>query len=323
MNGSTSKFESETGNRGFKVIVVGPSWYGNWVEFFFDGLKSVGADADVIYTNALFGSSLGYGSESVMSVFEKVKRMIFKISPGLFEFLKGVRRKMSERDLLKRIKTSGGKKPTVVVFVWTPPSVKLLKKLRGEKGLKLVYWIGEPLSRDAKWRKTLSYFDHLFLIDSPEWSGGLDEDSTTKSSLLPLASNANFKKPELTEEDKKRYGYEVAFVGLYKPERAKILEPIRNFDFRVYGHGWEGAEKEFPWLKGHLGGPVSVEEFGKIFSASKVSIGSLGISFTENLPTLTQRVFDVALCGGFQVSQWNPLTEEVMGESVPLFKSSE
>jgi len=304
-----------------RVIVVGPSWYGNWVDYFYEALITIHADAKVIYTNTLAGSSLGYGSDATMRTFEKIKKVILKVSPKLFGFLKGVRRAMSEKDLLRQIEEMGEKKKIVVLFVWTPPGIKILKKLSTRDNIKTVYWIGEPLSRNAKWRSTLKYFDHLFLIDSPEWSGDLTADEVKKSSLLPLSSTPKVFKPLESVDEK--YLCDVAFVGLYRKERAEMIESIKDYNFKVYGFGWEEAEKEFPWLSGKVMGSAQLEEMNEIFNGAKISIGSLGVSFVENLPTLTQRVFDIALGGGFQLSQWNPLTEKVFGGSVPLFKSTE
>lgn len=311
-------------NKPLRVVVVGPSWYGNWVDYFYEGLVAAGADAKVIYTNTLFGSSLGYGSDRTMRVFEKAKRALVKASPKLFEFLKSIRRVVSERDLLQQLRDAESAAPTFVVFVWTPPGVRLLKKLKELHNTKLVYWIGEPLNRDKRWRGTLTYFDHLFLVDSPLWSGGLGEESLKKATLLPLSSTPKVFHPvEMSEEERKKYGSDIAFVGLYRRERAEMIEPIKNYDFKIYGYGWEGAEKDFPWLRGRVMGPAPTEELNNIFSGAKISIGSLGMSFQENLPTLTQRVFDIALSGGFQLSQWNPMTEEAFGDSVPLFRSTD
>ena len=304
-----------------RIIVVGPSWYGNWVDYFYEALISVGADARVIYTNTLFGGNAGYGSEAKMRSLEKFKRAVLKLSPRFFEFLKGIRKSISEKDLLRQLKEMEGGKRTIVVFIWTPPSVGLLKKLKRFRNTKLVYWIGEPLSRDRRWRTTLDYFDHIFLIDSPEWSGGLDDKYVQRSSLLPLSSTPKVFYP--IENKDERYSCDVAFVGLYKKQRAEMIGPVKNYKFRIYGFGWEGSEKELEWLSGKLMGPAKLEDLNKIFNGAKICIGSLGIAFEGDLPTLTQRVFDIALAEGFQLSQWSPLTEKVFGDAVPLFRSTD
>lgn len=311
-------------NESPRVVVVGPSWYGNWVEYFYEALTGIGVDAEVVYTNTLLGSSVGYSSERAMRTLEKCKRMVLKASPKLFEVLKDARRALSELDLFRLLRGKRDARKTFVVFVWTPPSVRLLKRLRALPNTRLIYWIGEPLNRNEQWRKTLGYFDHLFLVDSPEWIGGLDEASLKKATLLPLSSTPKVFYPiEMSDSEQSEYACDVAFVGLYRRERAEMIEPIKRYNFKIYGFGWEGAEKEFPWLAGKIFGPASTEELNRIFNGAKISVGSLGISFAKDLPTLTQRVFDIALAGGFQLSQWNPLTEQVFGESVPLFRSTD
>lgn len=307
-----------------RVIVVGPNWYGNWVDYFYKGLVNIGVDARVIYTNTLFGSPTRYSSDSAMHSFEKLKRTIFKMSPWLFGILKGIRKSVAEVDLLRQLQRIDTEdKTTFVVFIWTPPTVGLLRKLKGSKGLKLVYWMGEPLSRDKRWRATLDYFDHLFIVDHEDWIGDLG-GNRGKVTLLPLSSTKEVFKPmELTKKERKKYECDVSFVGLYRRERADTIESIKKFNFKIYGYGWEDAGKESPWLEGKVMGPAQADELVKIFNGAKVSIGSLGISFTEKLPTATQRVFDIALSGGFQLSQKNRLTKEIFGDSVPLFASKE
>ena len=307
-----------------RLIIVGPSWYGRWVEYIYPEYKKLGVDTEVVYTNSPLGSSSGHKDSKTLGYIEKVKWILRRGAPFIFNFLKRIKRSSAQKNLLKRVGIAQKEgKEVVVMFVWTPPPVSLLEKLK-KQNVKLVLWQGEHWKREEYWPKTMKYFEHIFCVDA-RWAYK-DEDIKKKLTILPLASTPeSFSPIELSQEDKKKYSCDVVFIGLYKSQRADALSSLKDLDLRVYGHGWENAVKEFPWLGGKIFGPASLEEAPKIFAGAKISVGSLGTTFTdpENYPNVTQRVFDVALMEKFQLGQYNPQTEEIFGDAIPYFRSKE
>jgi len=316
--------DSLTGEKSSRLIIVGPSWYGRWVEYIYPEYKKLGVDVEVVYTNNPFGSSSGHTDSKGLHYIEKFKWVLRRSLPFVFNFLKKLKRGSAQKNLLERVsvaKKDG--KNLVVMFVWTPPPIELLEKLKS-MDVSLVLWQGEHWKREEYWVRTMKYFNHIFCVDR-RWAYK-DEDTKKKLTILPLASTPeSFSPIELSQEDKEKYSCDVVFIGLYKPQRADALSGLKDLDLRVYGHGWEGAEKEFPWLEGKIFGPAALEDMPKIFTGAKISIGSLGVTFSdpENLPNVTQRVFDVALMGKFQLGQYNPQTEEIFGDAIPYFSSKE
>jgi len=302
-----------------RVLVVGPSWYGGWTELFVESLDKLDIPNEVIYTN-----KIGVALDNKGGVGYLAKNLIHKISPSFFDVVKKFLKSRAESRLIKII-NSTNEGSRAVLFIWTPPNADFLKRIKKlDPNLRLIFWLGEPLSRDASWRETLDLFDHIFVVDKEDWTGPLGASIYRKSSLLPLSSSADIYYPtELTEEELSRFGSDISFVGLYKKGRADALESLRDFDLRIYGHGWGDAESVSPRLSDKLFGPANLEDMNKIFNASKILISSLGVSFSKDLPTATQGVFSIALSGSFQVGQYNPLTEEIFGDSVPLFSSKE
>lgn len=313
----------DTEGKKSRLIIVGPSWYGRWVEYIYPEYRKLGVDTEVVYTNSVLGSSSGHKDTNALNYLEKFKWILRRTTPAVFRFLKKLKINATEKELLKRVRVSRneGKEP-VVMFIWTPPQIKLLEKLKS-MGVKMVLWQGEHWIREPHWKDSFKYFDHIFCVDE-RWASK-DEETQQKLSILPLASTPDSFSPiELSDEDRKKYECDVVFVGLYKPQRAEKLAGLKDLNLRIYGHGWEGAEKEFPWLEGKIMGPADLADMPRIFTGAKICIGSLGAGEEndyENLPNLTQRVFDVALVEGFQVGQWNPQTEEYFGDSIPFFKT--
>ncbi|MBI1724690.1 MAG: glycosyltransferase [Candidatus Tectomicrobia bacterium] len=104
--------------------------------------------------------------------------------------------------------------------------------------------------------------------------------------------------PELTEEDRGRFGAEVSFVGSAYPFRVAFLDGIGpGVDLRIWGRpGWERAESA--WVRErYRGGPVSQEEKVRVYAASRINL-SLQHPGGAVLG-LDERSFGVVGSGGF------------------------
>ena len=67
--------------------------------------------------------------------------------------------------------------------------------------------------------------------------------------MRPFAAPRRFAFPE----EKELYGHDVVFVGSWYPERAALLEKLRDFDLAIWGPGWEMLP-ESSALRQHLRG---------------------------------------------------------------------
>jgi len=93
---------------------------------------------------------------------------------------------------------------------------------------------------------------------------------------LPFACDLNHHHPvEIGEEESKKYGSDIAFVGSFYPNRAKILEEIADFDIGVWGPGWNNLSFESPLMRRvKRPGALTPDEWIKIFCSSKIVIAA-------------------------------------------------
>ncbi|ODS31692.1 MAG: glycosyltransferase [Candidatus Scalindua rubra] len=128
------------------------------------------------------------------------------------------------------------------------------------------------------------------------------------------------KQLELTDEEKKKYGCDVCFVGSMYPERVELLETLTDFDLGIWGPGWKNSDINSPLKKHIRGGSVTPETWVKIYNASKIVINYMG-HYGEDIDEdkvyqASPRVFETLACGSFQIV-------DAKKDVVTLFKSGE
>ena len=106
---------------------------------------------------------------------------------------------------------------------------------------------------------------------------------------------------ELTDEDRRRLGGDVGFIGTYERERAETcLELARaGFSVRVFGGGWERLRGKHPKLRIE-GRAVGGDEYPKAVAALRIQLGFLRHA---NRDRHTDRSVEVPACGGFLLAE--------------------
>jgi hypothetical protein len=300
-----------------RIIIVGAAWYGDWGKNFFNACLRLGLNAEMVYNNSA-PAPLGGHTFKVTDVFERTKRTLRKYSPFLFRALKMVRTRLADLELLWRARSHGEK--VIVIFVWTPGSPWVLGRLRARRDVVLVLWHGEPPIRDASWAQRFKFFHHLFIVDEGIWMEELPPGDRERAKLLPLSSDETTFFPMRQKEPAR--ACEVVFVGQYVASRARTLGRIKDRDLVIHGYGWEKGFAEFPWLQEKYRGPVAGDELNLVYNNAEIVIGTLGAP-NDPHTTATQRTFDIALSGAFQIAQDVALIRKIFGGSIETFRSDE
>jgi spore maturation protein CgeB len=94
--------------------------------------------------------------------------------------------------------------------------------------------------------------------------------------------------------------YDVSFIGRFTPERAEIIRLLikRGINVKIFGKGW----KENFDLKDFCEGPVDSGDLVRIINETKINLNFTNNSWGE--PHLKGRVFEVASCNSFQLSEY-------------------
>jgi spore maturation protein CgeB len=302
----------------FKLLIIGAQWYGNWANFAYRGFLDLGVDAKILYTNTLFSKLFLNQEDKYIKVFEKSKKFLREHNKYLFNKLKNYREELFYKDLIFRYKFLNYK-PDLILFVWRPPNEKFIQLLKRKIPVPLALWLGEPPETIwpgkslEEYSLTLSYFDYIFFVVEA-WKNPFKENLKNRIFFLPFGSDPAMYKP-VTGKVEDKFCSDIAFVGLYLPIRAKTLSNFKDYNLKIYGYNWEKSFSEFPELKDKIFGSVLAEEVNLIFNNTKINIGS---SFSG---PIGQRTFDIALAGGFQLSEYRSTIKKFFGDSIPCFNN--
>jgi len=195
-----------------------------------------------------------------------------------------------------------------------------------QAGVITVNWVFDtllfPYRRD--YLRNISYvYDYIFIIDSLDILKFIDIKAKHIESLPLGCFPRVHRRIDLSEEEFRKFGSDVAFVGTLSPERQKILEALRDFDLKIWGH-W--GQKSPLLGKNYQEQNVYGEGAVKIYNASKIIIDIHNLYGVEKeIFNVTPRVFEVPACAGFlltnNVVQLNEFYK--VGEEIIAYKNIE
>lgn len=139
--------------------------------------------------------------------------------------------------------------------------------------------------------------------------------------FLPEAYDDTIIKPvEVSEEDRSKYGAEVAFIGTDKPRPCEILKKIaeNGFDLKIWGRevsgGWKKAGLEEYWM-----GYRSTDlEFNKTCVSSKIVLGVSDRQKRDCNLCFSARVYQVLGARGFLLEERGKGIEGMFRDGVDL-----
>jgi len=119
----------------------------------------------------------------------------------------------------------------------------------------------------------------------------------------------------ITEEDRKRYGARVSFVGFCEKERSQSILSLANagMGVRVWGPGWENSI-----LKAHPNIQLEYQalwgkEYTLVLCASDINLCFLR---KENRDTSTSRSVEIPACGAFMLAERTSVHKSLFTEDV-------
>lgn len=165
------------------------------------------------------------------------------------------------------------------------------------------WWLNDPFQFDRGLAIAPAY-DH-FLSNCSFSAQRYVEKGIAGAGYLPHAAFLPVHRPvSLSDDEKRRWGSEVCFVGDWGPVRQGILSMLsRKVKLRIWG----------PWKK-HLtprdrlwgcitDGYFTAEDLARAFSATKIAI-NLHAWFGYYECGLNPRTFETPACGAFQICDW-------------------
>ncbi len=186
----------------------------------------------------------------------------------------------------------------------------------------VIFFKGEFIS--AKTLRELSNVRKIYLYytDTYKFKPLLKEKIHYYNAVFTAANNTNFyynlgaKKvvtvpwscdPDLHRKLNVEKRYKVSFIGTGYPERRAIIRRVGSVE--LFGNFWFGKRSH---------GPVFGEEFVRAVNRSLINLNlQAKVSVEADAPTM--RTFEVAGCGGFQISDYMPSLKRYL-PMVPTFR---
>ena len=159
--------------------------------------------------------------------------------------------------------------------------------------------------------RALPLYDHVFTTKS--W-GIMDMKSQLglkNVSFLEHGFDPEIHRPlPLTDEDHRRYGCDVVFIGTWSPKKEELLASLRRrlprVRLKVWGIYWQNSRSP-ELLQSIVGDEIIGEEYSRALQASAICLGILsekrkGASSGD---LITSRTFNVPACGAFLLHERN------------------
>jgi len=237
-----------------------------------------------------------------------LKKVLKKVSyPPLHPLANRLEKEKVNRMLSEKVKE--GQPDIMLVLMGDTISPKTLEEIK-KQGVILVNWFHDtvlaPIRKDFV-ENVSPYYDYFFIIDSLDVLNYIKIGARCVKTI-PLACAPEMHKDiSLTEDEKKKYGSEVCFVGTIKFGREEVLRYLTDFNLGIWGY-WI---KESPSLARFYKGKYFFgQEAVKIYNASDIVLdineGNENKSFY-----VTPRVFEVPACGGFLLTDENPCLSDL------------
>ena len=118
------------------------------------------------------------------------------------------------------------------------------------------------------------------------------------------------------------YSHNISFIGSYSERRKWLLNSLISFDLQLSGWGWNKRLDLKAYPNWNLGLPIRMDQMMSAFSNTKININIFTI---ENRDRINPRNYDIAVAGGFQISERSAEVLEVFEEDkeIVCFESPE
>jgi spore maturation protein CgeB len=161
----------------------------------------------------------------------------------------------------------------------------------------------------ANYLAAIPYFSHLF-VSEKGFIPKLSLLSQQKIMWLPCGTSPQSYRPvKATEPEYDQFecnlGYASTAYGARPPGiyRALVLRHVKDFGLRIFGDpGWKLIARKVPEIADclHTTGALNSEQMCALFARAKIF---MSIGHPQMITGVTQRIFDAAAAGAFQIAE--------------------
>lgn len=177
-------------------------------------------------------------------------------------------------------------------------------RLFRDKGIITCFWFLEDgfSPSYSYWRNIALEVDFFFTIQPGRFLEEIKAFGVKNGMYLPHGCDPEVhKRLDLSKGEKRLYGSDLSFMGAPYPNRVKAFRQLKDYDFKIWGEGWDKIE-----MPGVKGGKRNISQVtaAKIFNASLINLNlHSSDEIKENFggDFANPRTFALAGCGVFQL----------------------
>ena len=288
--------ESPDREGALKVLLATYGWWGEFPTYVARALRHHGVS---VRECVVYDSMRRLGDRIVV---RRVRRLRSTPLRPLADFV--VRRHLAAAQS-RLIRAASEWKPDLVLVLpeeWVLAST--LRELRRSTGgaLLTVWNTDDPFTKE-NFAEALPLYDYVFCFDTA-YIPSLRAVCTGEVIELPIACDPEVYRPvRLTDEERRRYGNDVAFIGTWLPNRQEVLEAIADLDIGIWGWGKARRLPIPPIMRSKVrAGLITNEQANLVYNASRVVVN---IHHAQVRNTVT-RGFEAPASGAFQIIDEKP-----------------
>jgi spore maturation protein CgeB len=191
------------------------------------------------------------------------------------------------------------------------------------------FWFVEDFRTLTYWKDIAAKYDYFFAIQKGAFIEELQSRNIKNHYYLPQACLPALHKPlNLTVVEHEIYSSDLSFMGAAYYNRVQSFPQLLDFDFKIWGSGWETNSIFGPCLQKN-GERVSSEECVRIFNGARINLNLHSSTFHESVNPngdfVNPRTLEIAACGAFQLVDRREELHEMfkLGEELVDFESME
>ncbi len=132
-----------------------------------------------------------------------------------------------------------------------------------------------------------------------------------KLAYLPLFYYPEHHPVILSDDDKKAWGSDIAFMGTWSKEREKMLDVLAGLDVRIWGGYWYKSSKEFKRRFAITNKIAWLEDMAKVVNSTKIIIDALTVGQHDQI---NMKNLQIPACGGALITTRTDAITELFEE---------
>jgi spore maturation protein CgeB len=226
---------------------------------------------------------------------------------GFWRGLYGVLPALELSDLQTLVREARKFQPELVLVSHSAVPPRVVAELKQSCSGKVACWYTDPVVSLYRQYLLGAPYDAIFLKE-PFLVRVFREKLGVEAHYLPECCNPMWhRRIYLSEEEKERYGCDLAAIGSLHYYRARMLEPFGTYDLKIWGSyapHWVETTVRGRYMNQY----VACKEKAKALTAAKIVVNTMLYAEIEGVNCT---LFEAAGCGAFQITESKPALGEL------------